>query len=498
MNRVSLPHTLALSHAPLGSLAIGIAIGVCAVFVPPNWLALILVLGFVSSYLLTRPLAGLSVLLIVSPLRTLILTESVWPFPVDIGQLIFILAVVGWSIQSWLCSKPKLTSRNNPLEVAILIFIVMSGAGVFFSPSMTSWMSEWIKWWQILFIVHIISRFLNGTKWHWAAIALAVAVLANAIIGIYQFFGGSGALHLLIDNHFFRAFGTFGQPNPFGGFMGLTLPLMVMLLLFNLRKLWIERISGKHLELVGLATPVFFAGVAVLQSIAIVMSWSRGAWLGVIGALMAMVILLPRKMVYSLLILLILGTFLVLIVTNDLLPDTIVDRIESSLSELVVAGDVRGVDITPENFASIERLAHWQAALKMTTVSPWLGVGFGNFEQSYDDFRLLNWTMGLGHAHNYYLNLLAEVGLFGLIGYSIVWIVIIHMSWKVICHPDGGIRLVGVGLMGSWVYFAIHSFFDNLYVNNLFFQLASMLSILIVLYNQSQSYSKWIYLDESG
>ncbi len=47
----------------------------------------------------------------------------------------------------------------------------------------------------------------------------------NALIGLYEFFGGSGALVLLIDNRFSRAFGTFGQPNPFGGFMGLLAPV---------------------------------------------------------------------------------------------------------------------------------------------------------------------------------------------------------------------------------------------------------------------------------
>ena len=53
----------------------------------------------------------------------------------------------------------------------------------------------------------------------------------------------------------------------------------------------------------------------------------------------------------------------------------------------------------------------------MAETQPWLGVGFGNYAAAYPDFRLLLWENALGHAHNYYLNVAAEIGAIGLLAY---------------------------------------------------------------------------------
>ncbi len=94
---------------------------------------------------------------------------------------------------------------------------------------MSAWLNEWLKWAQILLLIAItydLGRRNNGREW--IVFALTVAGVGNALIGIYEYFGGSGALHLLVNGNHFRAFGTFGQPNPFGGFMGLLAPLALM------------------------------------------------------------------------------------------------------------------------------------------------------------------------------------------------------------------------------------------------------------------------------
>src|SRR5690606_34926810 len=120
------------------------------------------------------------------------------------------------------------------------------------------------------------------------------------------------------------------------------------------------------------------------------------------------------------------------------LPASVVARVSSATQELFAFDDVRGVDITPENYAVVERLAHWQAALNMARAHPWLGVGFGNYEIAYADFRLMNWKFPLGHAHNYYLNVLAEAGMIGLIAYVFYWAVVVFLTWHARRHPDDG------------------------------------------------------------
>jgi len=137
-----------------------------------------------------------------------------------------------------------------------------------------------------------------------------------------------------------------------------------------------------------------------------------------------------------------------------------------------------------------ERLAHWQAALNMVSAHPLLGIGLGNYEVVYPVYRLVNWLEALGHAHNYYLNILAEAGIVGLLVYGKVWVGIMALSWRGRYHPDILSRFVLIGLLGAWVYLAVHSFFDNLYVNNLFLHMGLMLGILATLYNQTRTHMR--------
>jgi O-antigen ligase len=164
-----------------------------------------------------------------------------------------------------------------------------------------------------------------------------------------------------------------------------------------------------------------------------------------------------------------------------------VNRISSSTEDFFAFEDMRGVDITAENYPVVERLAHWQAALNMAVDHPWLGVGFGNYEIAYPQYRLFNWDEPLGHAHNYYLNILAEAGLLGLLAYGNVWAVIIWITWRARKHPDILSRFIIIGLLGSWTYLLVHSMFDNLYVNNLFLHLGTMFGILGIFNNQANN-----------
>jgi O-antigen ligase len=164
----------------------------------------------------------------------------------------------------------------------------------------------------------------------------------------------------------------------------------------------------------------------------------------------------------------------------DLIPAALSGRLVSFSEDLQV-GDVRGVHITIENYAVIERLAHWQAGADMARQSLLIGVGFGNYEPAYQEFALLNWPHPLGHAHNYYLNILAETGVFGALAYLILWALIFVQVIRVVdclSWPQKGLAL---GLLAAWTALSVHHLFDKLYVNNLYIYFGAMLGLQQVL-----------------
>ncbi len=462
--------------------ALALMVGLAAALLPAEQSFIAAALVVLIAAALITPVAGAVALLILAPLRTLIATEAALALPLDIGQLALLITLAAWLMRDLAAHRRLPRFTWSPFFVPVLVFIAVVSLTAFSAQSARLWLNEWLKWVQVLLLLLFARSAAGHSGWRWLLAGLVVSAAANAAIGVYQFFGGSGALHLLVADRFFRAFGTFGQPNPFGGFMGLLAPLAIAAALSAASSFRRSR-ARRDLFLFG-----FYGAAAAALLIGLLLSWSRGAWLGFAAAAGVVALLLPRRRWHGGLLLLATAGLLLGLWAGGLLPATVTARIASAASELFSFSDVRGVDITTDNYAVVERLSHWQAALNIARSHPWLGVGMGNYEYAYPAYRLINWHEPLGHAHNYYLNMLAEGGIVGLIGYSKLWLLIVVLTWRAARHPDAPTRLIAVGLLGSWTYLLVHSLFDNLYVNNLFLHIGVMLGIASILYDDARHY----------
>lgn len=466
--------------------------GLMIAVLPVPVTVILLVIAMLGLLAAITPIAALVALVILAPLRTLIATEAPFQLPLDIGQIAFAALLVSWVAYNFAHHNALPRLRWTPVYVPLLGFIIVGGLSGFSALSLASWLNEWLKWVQMLLMVaFVLSVAADGRRWEWLLFALAMAGLANALVGIYEFFGGSGADHLLIADFAaprFRAFGTFGQPNPFGGFMGLLIPICAMAALgYGVHAWQVKHSSASQVwQMAGLA--LFYVVVTGFLIAGIGVSWSRGAWLGFAASIGVIVLVIPRKAWIGLALVGLFGLVFGVLWFTGSLPTSIVARVNSATEEYFTISDVRGVDISPANYPVVERLAHWQAALNMARANPFLGVGLGNYEVAYPTYRLINWKFPLGHAHNYYLNIFAEAGIVGILVYGKVWACILWFNWRARKHPDVFARLVAGGLLGTWTYLFVHSIFDNLYVNNLFLHLGLILGLLAVLYNQARQY----------
>jgi O-antigen ligase len=439
---------------------------------------------------LANPTALLTVLLVLAPMRTLIATEfaprtgAAWPLPLDLGQMLLIAWLGVWAAHK--LAKPPAMARKSALTqgsswyalAPVLLFTVCGGVSAFTAISLGAWLTEWLKWVQMLIVAAVVIDLGRSLGWQALVVALVAAGLANALVGIYIYFGGSGAQHLLINDDNFRAFGTFGQPNPFGGFMGLLIPLAVTGALAQLITIGRRWRDVRRLHSAACFRLMYYGTAAALMMAALIMSWSRGAWLGLGVSLAVVALALPRRVIVSAALAAALAGGLGAVVVSGQLPPSISARLATISEDLFSVRDVRGVEINPDNYAVIERLAHWQAAVGMATDHPWTGVGLGNYEAAYPAYRLVNWKFPLGHAHNYYLNVLAETGIIGVTAYLAFILAVFALAWRGRQHPDASARLASIGILGTWTYLAVHSLTDNLYVNNVFIHLSVTIGIL--------------------
>lgn len=455
---------ISLKDALLATVAA--LLGVLTALVPPGFLAI----GVGVLIGIAYPVALYTITLMVAPLKTLIETET--HLSLDPGQYAFMLTVAVVLMHRIAARKPLLsafTGRGSGIVWALLIMTLSASFSLFSAESPAQTVTELVKWIEIAVMAAITVYVCEQVGYQAVLFGILGAAGVQAIIGIYQFLGGSGAAHLwILDNRFFRAFGTYGQPNPFGAHMELALML-------GLGGLF-GAITGRRLRLTLLLLPM-----CALLAAGLGVSWSRGAWLGAAAGLAAMILFAPRRRwIGGALVIGGVGGFIVL-AGLGLLPGSVVARLSDFAGDLTGIDDVRGQEISNERYAVLERLAHWQAAIGMMTDHPWLGVGFGNYEVAYPHYALMNWKYPLGHAHNYYLNVWAETGLIGFVSYLFGCLAIIYLTIRTLSGTSGFNRGVVLGLLGVWIALCGHSLFDKLYVNNLFLHLGGMSGLIIVL-----------------
>ncbi len=233
--------------------------------------------------------------------------------------------------------------------------------------------------------------------------------------------------------------------------------------------------TGKLAKQANGAALVRFGDSVVLVA-ALVMSWSRGALLGFVAGLALVGLGLGRRAWALVLVV----AFLVLLLAPyvvSLLPMALVRRF-SDLAHYL-GRDLTAMEITDENFAIVERVAHWQAAWRMFSARPWLGVGTGQYVTAYASVALPRWQEPLGHAHNYYLHVLAEGGVLGLVSYLTLLAAALVGVWRRVDQGRGWSSALSLGVLGMLAHLCIHNLFDNLYVHEMYLLVAVMLSLVL-------------------
>jgi putative inorganic carbon (HCO3(-)) transporter len=284
--------------------------------------------------------------------------------------------------------------------ILLLTLLFLAGSGATSFPLAFKETLKWIL--LILAYIYTRSTVRDDRAARGVLIALFLTGAAEALLGAVQFFGTIGPGAFGVGN-FIRAYGMFGQPNPYAGYLGTILPIAIAMTLIPQ--------PGRF--------RVIAAVCSGLIAMGIILSLSRGAWVGVAISLGVMAMAWSpraRKLVIPMAGL---STLLVALAVFGLLPTSLATRITSVTDNFGVF-DVRSVPLTSENFAVVERMAHWQAGWYMFEDYPFLGVGPGNYPAVYEEYYIPPWREPLGHAHNYYLNMAAEVGVPGLLALLLV------------------------------------------------------------------------------
>jgi putative inorganic carbon (hco3(-)) transporter len=261
----------------------------------------------------------------------------------------------------------------------------------------------------------IVDLFSDQKRWRLAFHLLALLPGLLAVRGILY-----DPLILELDQ--MRRFGhPLPHPNIAGYSLAITLPLCFAVLVGE---------SGRMRVLSALSW--------VAQLLALILTYSRGSWLGWCASIFSFSVML-RRWKETWIILTIVGVFL-----------SLATPLQERLFTLV----------RPQTDLSInERMQAMEAGLRLGLEHPVLGVGYGRGRLREGIKRLYPGTPAdiarIAHTHNMYIELFAETGLLGLS--ALLWL-LCHAFCRALNNArqlQGDARIFQFGIAASWIAFAV-------------------------------------------
>ena len=258
--------------------------------------------------------------------------------------------------------------------------------------------------------------------------AAITAAAVTALVGFYQILIGYVNM-TWVDRDLFaalrlRVYSTFGNPNVYGAYLLLLIPLSAGLMLYVKKPLY----------------KLYAAGVTGMLLIVLALTYSRGCYVALAAAVLFFMLLVEKRLI----VLYILGLFAMPFV----LPPEIIDRIVSI------------VNFT--DTSTLYRISIWQASLRMLGDFWMTGIGQGaeayNAVYPYYAFSAVTAL----HAHNLFLQIFLETGIIGLLAFLAILACFFRTQFSFMRNTsDHRRRILSAAMASAVIGFLIQGMFDH-------------------------------------
>ncbi|MDD5069934.1 MAG: O-antigen ligase family protein [Candidatus Omnitrophica bacterium] len=338
-----------------------------------------------------------------------------------------------------------LPSKNTALNslfsrkanLALALFFLTLVLSVFFRAeinptSLRQLITKWAEWILFFYSIQIL---LDKKR---VPLVFGVFLFSSFLVsidGLYQFVFGTDFLRnkQIVELENFSAItASFDHFNNYSSYLAVVLSLVLGVMFFLKNKM-----------------QFFLSGcVVVLLFVNLYLTHSRGAILALAVGIVTFVFLLPQKKIK-------LSLFLGLSIL--ILSFFIIPQARNVVAEMAARADGG-------------RLLIWKGAIKIFLKSPFFGSGLGTFMVRIQDFGLEPL-----YAHNCYLQLLAESGIFSFIAFIWFILAILFKSFKKALYS---FDLLSNVFLSAFIVILVHSFFDtqlySLKLSALFWIIASL------------------------
>lgn len=294
----------------------------------------------------------------------------------------------------------------------------------------------------ILFYYYVLNNVAREEQIKKIGLSVLGGLLISVIVGILDF-------HKIIDLTFFRPLNPDIERFGYSRLMSLFwhsdwfAEYMLPIAPFFLLPLFLG--AGKSQK------KTILLGLLILYSL--IFTYQRAAWIS-LGAMVLVMIVLAKKTVFSrlakprnilmlcMIIVLLAGLFGIILISNSILRTSLVSR----FSQIFLFSD---------------RTRIWDQALTLWAKKPLFGVGAGNYyfyhravfppDHPYYDYDKVT-------AHNTYLHILVERGVFALVIFMLLLFYAMKNSFRAFtrCQTDSLDRIIAGGCVASLIVFIIY------------------------------------------
>ncbi|HZP00002.1 MAG TPA: O-antigen ligase family protein [Terriglobia bacterium] len=316
-----------------------------------------------------------------------------------------------------------------PVKLPLALFCSLSVVSVFFAANPSAGWFVVRKLVLFLILLVVVNLVVTARHLEWLCKALCFEAALAGFVAIVQFviqYQEVSALHpgrVYFYMTLTRIHGFMGHWMNFAGQQMLVFVTLAALILLSVRvtKLW--------------------WGVGAVVAVSLILSFTRGVWLGCLVALVYLVARSRPRWLWALPVL--------ILVSYLAAPSLLRQRVHLALHP------------SADPALSI-RLEMWQAGLRMIRKHPWLGVGPNNIEQEYVLYLAPGRSPEPGfhsHLHNDYLQIAAERGLPCLA--ALLWL-LGALGWHIwkICQRAGEARWIAEGALAAWLAMLVEGFFE--------------------------------------
>jgi putative inorganic carbon (HCO3(-)) transporter len=302
----------------------------------------------------------------------------------------------------------------TPIHLVVLLYWGVATVATALSPVRGDAFEGWIKLTLYLLLFALMARIFRSTRARlWGVTIYLYAALIVSIGGVRQWFFGASALATWVDPDSSlagttRVYSYLGNPNLLAGYL---IPAAVLSVA--------AFFAWRHWAAKALAVVMF-----VVNSACLMLTFSRGGWIGYVTAGFVFLLLiihwwhmlLPKFWRVWIIPILLGGTAFLLVVAVQLV-EPLQERVMSIFA---------GREDSSNNF----RLNVWGAVLQMIADRPILGIGPGNdaFNRIYPFYQQPGYTAL--SAYSIFLEIAVETGIIGVTCFLWLLLVTLNQGWK--------------------------------------------------------------------